>query len=401
MQSKRFHSSLLCGVLIAMPLHAATIRQAFELATALDAPLLAAQQSKADLALHNAQALTPEPLTLAISGKSSLEQRDAPSFGAREYEAELGIPLWQWGQKERLYTQLKASADFDQQQLLHQRWQLAGELREAVWTARLAQHDAQLASSKVAALQKLADDAARRLKSGDIAPLDFNLAQNALLQVRLGEQQAQQSAVDAERQFQALLGDHQLALPDEDEVVSADLSAAHHPQLQQLSAQQALARAQLIQAQSDTRAAPELAVTLTRERGSQTELYQHLGKLAIKIPFGSDGRTQVQIASANSELIAVQTAMQRTQQLVAAQQATSLQAMQHSERALALFEQRQKLAAESWQWQQRSYKAGQIGLAAFLNAQIDYLDSEFATQRARLELGRTRSRYLQVMGVLP
>ncbi|WP_373974640.1 TolC family protein [Chitinibacter sp. SCUT-21] len=399
MRLNRFYTPILCGVFIALPVHAASMKDVFELATQLDAPLYAAQRTKAEMALSNAQALTPEPMSLTLSGTNSLNDNLAPTQDSREYEAELGIPLWQWGQKERLLSQVKQAAQVEQQQLFLERWELAGKVREAVWAARLAQLEQRSAEQKKAALEQIANDLARQLKAGEVAPLDVNLAQQALLQAEQELALSRQLASETVQQFQSLLGADS-ELPQHAEVIPSQLEATH-PQLLALQAQAELARAHLAQAQYDTRETPELAISLTRERGSPDEEYKHLGKLSLRIPFGSDGRTQARVSSANVELLSAQTQAQRLEKQIRMQQFAAQQALTQAQQALKFAEQNGQLAAQAWQWQQRSYRAGQTNLQAFLNAQRDFLDRGFAVQRAELELGRATSHYLQTLGVLP
>lgn len=395
----RLHASMLWCACIVLPVQAGSIKDAFALASAFDQPLQQAQQLKAERAQLNAQSLTPEPLALTISGARPLDQAGTPAEGAREFEAELGIPLWQWGQQQRRLAELKQVAQLDFTELQRQRWLLAGELREAVWAARLAQHEQFAAEQLRNALQTQVDDLARQLKAGEVAPLEFNLAQQALIAAKMQLETSQQQAEHSVLQFQALVGSP-MPLPTEPEQIDERVNSPH-PQQAALLAQAELARAQLAQAQYDTRDTPELALSITRERGSVDEGYSHAGKIALRLPFGTDGRTQARIASANADLISAQTSAQRSAQQLAAQQTAARQAYELAQRSVVLQQSRFELAQQSWEWQQRSYRAGQIGFAAYLAAQRDYLDQQLALKRNELEQGRAASRYLQTLGVLP
>ncbi|QZA82334.1 TolC family protein [Deefgea piscis] len=399
MQSKRFYAPILWCTLIALPAQAATIKEAFALASQIDEPVQTAQQLKAQSALRNAQSMTPEPLSITISGTNSLNDNLSPSQGSREYEAELGIPLWQWGQKDRLLAQLNQVAQVEQGQLQLSRWEFAGALREAVWNARLAKLAQDSAQQKLQALEKISQDLQRQLKAGEVAPLDVNLAHQALLEAQLQLAVSQQQFSESLLQFQALAGD--IPVPDQAETLPLSLDAVVHPQRQALQAQTQLAGAQLAQAQYDIRDTPELALSLTRERGSPDEPYKNLGKISLRIPFGAEGRTQARVTSANAELISAQTQVQRTERQINTQQQAANAARELTRQQLQMAQHSLQLATQAWQWQQRSYQAGQTNLAAFLSAQANFLERGFAVQRAELELGRANSRYLQTFGVLP
>ncbi|WP_288843695.1 TolC family protein [uncultured Deefgea sp.] len=399
MQSKRFYAPILWCTLIALPAHAATIKEAFALASQIDAPVQTAQQRKALSALRHAQSITPEPLSLTLSGSNSLDDNLSPSQGSREYEAELGIPLWQWGQKDRLLAQVNQLTKLEQSQWMLSHWALAGALREAVWSARLAKLAQDSAQQKLLALEKIHHDLQRQLQAGEVAPLDVNLAHQAWLEAQLQVALSAQQLNDSLQQFQALAGD--IPLPDQPETRPLALETMVHPQRQVLQAQTELALAQLAQAQYDTRDTPELALSLTRERGAPDEDYKNRGKISMRIPFGAEGRTQARVTSANSELISAQTQVQRTERQISTQQQMAHHALTLANQQLQMAQQRLQLATQAWQWQQRSYRAGQTSLTAFLTAQSDFLERGFAVQRAELELGRADSRYLQTLGVLP
>lgn len=398
MQSIRCHAPILWCILIALPAQAASIKEAFELASQIDAPVQAAQQVQAQNRLHNAQSLTPEPLSLTISGTNSLNDNLSPSAGAREYEVEVGIPLWQWGQQARLLTQLTQSAKAEQSQFMLSRWELAGALREAVWAARLAQVAQQSAAQQRQALEKIAHDVAQQLKAGEVAPLEVNLANQAVLEAQWQLEQRQQQFNDSVLQFQAIAGD--AALPDQAEIVPTQWDVIH-PLRQAMQEHAELARAQLAQAQYDTQDTPELMLALTRERGVSDERYKHLGKISLRIPFGSDARTQLRVSGANAELMSMQTRLQRTERQVNSQQDAAKQARVLASRQVDITQQNLRLATQAWDWQQRRYQAGQSSLQVYLNAQRDFFDRGLAVQQAELELGRANSRLLQTIGVLP
>lgn len=398
MQLSRHAAAMLWCAVLMTPAYAASIKDAFELASQLDADVQAAQRSKQDSAIRNAQSLTPEPLSLTISGTQSLNDNLSPTQGAREFEAELGIPLWQWGQKDRRLAELQQSALVEQSQLSLSRWALAGELREAVWAARLAELEQERAAQKLKAIEKISADLARQLKAGEVAPLDVNLAQQALIEAQLELERSQTAFAHSQQQFQALAAG--AVLPNEAESIASQYDVVH-PQQQALLAQAEWVQAQLAQARYDTRDTPELSLSVTRERGAPDEEYKNLGKISVRIPFGSEGRTQARISSSNAELITTQVQAKRVAQQLSAQQSSANQARALAARQVQMAEQSRALAQQAWDWQQRSFRAGQTGLAAYLNAQRDWLDRGFAVRRAELELGLANSRYLQTLGVLP
>ena len=285
------------------------------------------------------------------------------------------------------------------QGLVHERWQLAGELREAWWNVRLAQTELDAAELKFKEASRLEIDVARRLKAGNLAPLDLNLARSTLGQAKSERLRTQAALARAQGQFQALA--RGAPLPDQDELPSAEMAPDRHPQLMNLVAKAAAAQARLSQVSGDTRNNPELALTLTRERTSIGEPYQNLAKIAIKIPFGSSSRNQPRITTANAELAEAQIALDTAQRRLAADVAASRAELDQSSEAATLQQERLKLAEQSFAWVEKAFRAGQIDLPARIRAETELADARLQAARARIEAARAVSRYNQTVGILP
>jgi cobalt-zinc-cadmium efflux system outer membrane protein len=157
----------------------------------------------------------------------------------------------------------------------------------------------------------------------------------------------------------------------------------------------------LAQANGDSRDAPELALTLTRERGARSEPYQNLAKLSLKIPFGGQARNGPRMAQANVELSEALAELhagreQLAQDIDSARLAHELGQQQARAQAEAL-----QLAEQRLGWIQRAVRAGQLSAPEQWRAQSELHEARSQAQRAQLEAGRAHSRYLQAIGALP
>jgi cobalt-zinc-cadmium efflux system outer membrane protein len=160
-------------------------------------------------------------------------------------------------------------------------------------------------------------------------------------------------------------------------------------------------QARLAQANGDSRDAPELALTLTRERGARSEPYQNLAKLSLKIPFGGQARNGPRMAQANVELSEALAELhagreQLAQDIDSARLAHELGQQQARAQAEAL-----QLAEQRLGWIQRAVRAGQLSAPEQWRAQSELHEARSQAQRAQLEAGRAHSRYLQAIGALP
>ncbi len=378
------------------PLSAATLRDALDHAWAAQVPAQSARAAQFDAQQAAARAWLPEPPTLTLSGRSDRIDRN---HGLREWEAELGVPLWLRGQRERAGAVVQGEREAGIRGFAHEHWLLAGELREAWWEVRLAQAELDAAELKVAEAGRLEADVARRLKAGAVAPLDLNLARSSAAQAGSERLRAQAALARARGQFQALA--RGAPLPDQDELPAADAATEQHPQLMNLAAKAAAAQARLGQASGDSRNNPELALTLTRERANDGEPYQNLAKVAIKIPFGSSSRNQPRISAANAELIEAQIALDTAQRKLSANVTASRAELDQTSAAATLQQQRLQLAGQSFAWVEKAFQAGQLDLPALIRAETELADARLQAARARIEAARAVSRYNQTVGILP
>ena len=381
---------------LSAPLSAATLKDALEHAWAAQAPAQSARAAQFDAQQAAAHAWLPEPPTLTLSGRSDQIDRNN---GLREWEAEVGVPLWLWGQRERASAVVQGEREAGIRGFAHERWLLAGELREAWWDVRLAQAELDAAELKVTEAGRLEADVARRLKAGALAPLDLNLARSSAAQAGSERLRAQAALARAQGQFQALA--RGAPLPDQDELPGAEIATEQHPQLMNLAAKAAAAQARLGQAGGDTRNNPELALTLTRERANDGEPYQNLAKVAIKIPLGSPARNQPRISAANADLIDAQIALDAAQRKLAANATASRAEIEQTSAAATLQQQRLQLAGQSFAWVEKAFKAGQLDLPALIRAETELADARLQAARARIEAARAVSRYNQTVGILP
>lgn len=379
-----------------MPLSAATFQQALTQAWAAQAPAQAARAEQYAAQESAARAWLPEPPTLTVARRSDEIGNDK---GMLEWEAELGVPLWLWGQRDRARAVAQGEREAALQGFAEARWQLAGELREAWWDARLAESELLAAELKLKEATRLEADVARRVKAGLLAPLDANLARNSLSQAQQERLRAKAAAVRAQQQYRALSSG--AALPDQPETPAAERALEQHPQLQSLTAKTGAAQARLKQASGDTRDNPELAVTLLRERDNSSKPFVSQGKVAIKIPFGSSSRNQPRITAANAELIEAQIARDAARRKLEANLAVSRAELEQSREAEGLQQQALQRAEQNFAWVEKAFQAGQLDLPSMIRAETELADARLQAARTRIEAARAVSRYNQAVGVLP
>uniref|UniRef100_UPI0026231B2E TolC family protein n=1 Tax=uncultured Azohydromonas sp. TaxID=487342 RepID=UPI0026231B2E len=109
-------------------------------------------------------------------GLSALDDRLNRRAGRRELEAEIGVPLWLPGQRGARQSLALAQLQGLEDDTLARRLQLAGELREAWWALALSREDVALQRSRLESARALQADVERRLRAGELARTDANVA---------------------------------------------------------------------------------------------------------------------------------------------------------------------------------------------------------------------------------
>jgi outer membrane protein, heavy metal efflux system len=363
--------------------------------------------------------LMPEPGSLGLGYRA--DKPVGSGQGARETEAELALPLWRPGQRDAVRGAADATALLVERRLQAQRWQLAGELREAWWDARLARSDAALAEQQLQAASALAADVERRVRAGDLARVDLNQSLSAEHAARMALGQAQALQTNSLRHWTTLTGLH--ALPAQPELAEGtagpgadplpplplslpppalqSVQPSSHPALAALQARSALAAATASKARAGRYASPELTLTMTRDRGASLDPYGRSARIALRLPLGSNSGADSDVLQALGERAELEAELaQETQRLAAAQaQAQQDRAQRAEQRHLA--EERLRLADDTLALQQRAFQLGHIDLATRLRAQAERADAQVQAARAGIEQQRAASRLNQTLGLLP
>lgn len=389
-------AALLCA-LAAWPLQAAASDWAALVDAAWSQRQAAAEArlAQGDAARRAAAAALPDAPSLTLAGRGD---RVDPRRGAREWEAELSAPLWWPGQRDGALAVAEAERSLQRATLARERWQLAGDLREAIWALWLAQADADAAAARQRQAGQLAGDIERRVQAGDLAPLDLNQARAAVAAATAEAARSHAAQQAAGQRFAALAAGGRL--PAQPEPPAAG-PAEPHPLLAEMQARGQLALARLAQAGRDRRDPPELALALSRERDGSAQPWQHRARLALRLPLGERGSSLQRQAAAASDDAEARQALVSTQRSLAAEHAAAHAQLDAARRAATALTEQARLAQQSLDWVEQAFRAGQLGAPALLRAAAEQADAQAQASRARLEAGRAVSRLHQTLGSMP
>ncbi len=344
-----------------------------------------------------AEAWFPEPPSVALAHRNDAFNRDQ---GEREWEAELALPLWLPGQKERLQESAKSQTSQYTAELAATRWRLAGEIRNAWWDALSAKNEVDLAVRKVEEAGVLLADVTRRVSAGDLAEVDRNQAAAVEQAAKAQLARAQVEWRRAQGEFLALTG---LRVPTGGaEVPAPELSGFEtHPEWMAARAAVAAAQAQLNEVQKLTRDAPELSLGYQHEREEYGAGYDGSVRVGIRVPFATAGRNAPRITSARAELVEAEATAARVFERITAELETERHALEQARWVESLAQERLRLAQDSKERYAKAFRLGETDLLTRLRTESEFFEAELSLLQARIELGRAISRFNQAMGILP
>ena len=384
-----------------------SLREALDAAWAQSPTQRSQSQRTAELAarMSAASSWAAGPPSVTLGHRTD---RLTGNSGLRELEAEVSVPLWNIKARSATRAQVDADSALLQRQSALLKLKLAGELRELVTQAALAQAEQALATRKLADAGQLAQDVERRLRAGDVARVDALQAQAVVQQATAALAQTQAALSRVQSQWQALTGLATVAdlaadsaPPGSTLTVTAEVMHVDHPAIAAAAAHTQAARSRLQLVEADRRDPMEISVGSTVSQGvfgasSETSL-----RVAVKIPLGGDIRNGARIAAARAELAAAEAEGDAVTRLVNADLTAAradVAAARANEEAL---QARAKLSAEVQALYAKSYRLGESDLPTRLRTDNERFEADLALGRARVETQRALSRLHQSLGRLP
>ncbi len=388
------------AALIASPLHAQTLAQALDQAWAHapQAGEFAARDAEAQAGSELASKLLAAPASVSVS---TLNDRLGSGEGLQEWEVELTLPLWLPGQRGARETQAQSAADEVAARRRALRLQLAGELRDAWWALAAARADATLADQRLATAAALEADVQRRVKAGDLARVDANLAAGERLAARSAQLDAGRALRSAEQAWRQLTGNPPPATLAPEAPAAASAPDDDHPALAAMLAASRTAQARLQVAAATRRDAPELALRYFRERPTYNDEPSHAVGVKLTLPFSSGPRLRQESAGLRAELAQADGELEQARRKLALDAETARLDLDAARRQIELARERHALGADTLALAQKSFALGESGLPALLLARAAAYEADALLAREEIAADAAQSRLNQALGVLP
>jgi outer membrane protein TolC len=391
--------------LAALPLHAQTLAQALDQAwmRAPQASAFAAREAESQARAEVASALLASPASVSLS---TLNDKFGSDQGRQEWELELALPLWLPGQRSAREGEAQSIAAEVAARRRALRLQLAGELRDAWWALASARAAVALAERRTSTAAALESDVQRRVKAGDLARVDGNLAQGERLAAQAEQLEASGALRTAEQVWRHLTGNAPPATlaPEPPATATTETATAtsdDHPALAAALAATRVAQAKLIVADATRRDAPELALRYFRERPTYNDGQANAIGIKLTIPFSSDARTRQESASLQADIAQADGELSQAKLRLALDAERAGLDLDSARRQIGLARERRELGADTLRLAQKSFNLGESGLPALLLARAAAYEAEALLARQQIAADAAQSRLNQALGVLP
>lgn len=395
----RYTPLIFVGLLFTQPVYAASLRAALDQAWEKSPQ---AQTLEAKRAESNAQGVAANSLLAGapavILGHRSDQLNN--NAGVREWEAGMALPIWLPGQRDARQHQAKAGRVSLEANIRALRLRLAGELREAIWQVRQVEAQTQLDEARALTAKKLAEDVAKRVRAGELANTDLNLAQNEWRTAQAAVLQNRNRLLQAQQAYATLTGT--TALPDDSaESAQSKPLSDDHPLMEEARLAIEVAQAQVRVANQSRRDNPELELSTRRARGSLNDPYTSTAAISLRLPLATDARNLPLTSAAQTVLTSTQSEYSRTRLTLEYNRQQADQALQAADQLLDLARQRRGAARENLELIQKSFDLGESDLFTLLRARAAAFEAEQAYNQQEIAQALSRARLNQAQGVLP
>ncbi len=395
---KQAAATTIAVCLLTLPAGAQTLRDAVEGAWRLNPEIksLEARRTVAVAQRGAGESLVPAAPAVMLRHTTDYLSRNV---GRREYEAELGVPLWLLGQGTATVRAADALLARTDAEIVARQLAVAGEVRTALWQVSLAERRAELARQRLKVARQLEADTRRTSAAGETSEADLQLARAEALAVAADVRDEELAVEEARQAFRTLTGMAPPKGAPEPDIGQPPLE--QHPSLlaAQLGVRSAQAQRQLVDL--TTRDNPEVGLMARRERDARGERYDTIMGVSVRIPFSVDAVNAPKRAEAMSEVVRAEADQATLARTVEAEIRQARLALQTAAERLSIARDRAAALRARLSNVERARRGGEISLVELVRAQEAAFEGELARATAEIQVGAARARLNQSLGVLP
>lgn len=332
-------------------------------------------------------------------GLSQRSDRWTDRTGVRETEVSIAAPIWLPGQKSARQALAQTGSDEHEAQIANARLSLAGEVRERLWSVAAAREAFAEAKDHQLHLEEIAGEVMRRVNGGDLAGTDGMLARQEVFAAKAAAAAAQGKMQEALTRYRMLTGQSEIPMPQAEPIGKA--LQASHPRV--LATRTALQRSQAsLHAVNNTRSdPPTIGLSMRREQDRPANPSSRSVGLTVQIPIGTAARNRPLETAARTQIATASAEAAQAEATVGAVVELARQQLVIAEQALEAASSRAVLTREHTELIQKTFRAGERGLAELLRSQALSHEAEMDERQQRVAVGLAHARLNQALGIMP
>jgi len=325
----------------------------------------------------------------------------ADANGYREIEGQLGLPLWNWGQRSAGQAVAKQALNTTQQLSSAIKLDVTGLVRNTLWNMELENIRHDQAESILDISEKLLGKIKRRVELGDLPRSDLLLAQSDQLEKRSLLVQAEAEMMHARKNYISLTQMTDIPADYEEPLSLLKEVPESHPQLIAINAIIQRKKAELDWEKSAGSGQTNLFLGGKSERENRHEGNVESMSFGISIPFGGSAQLAPKIAAANLKLTKALTQRAYLFRQLEREHHEAKHALEVTRAELKIANELNQIAKSHLKMTQLSFSAGEINLMDLLKIQARSFNAIRHAKEHKVMLQKNIALYNQAVGVLP
>ncbi len=378
---------------------ALTLHDVTEKAFARNPMQASLQAKKFGVDARNVMAKSLLPYAPAVSMQHQTDGI-ASARGERDWQAEVELPVWLPSQRGARQGVADASNEDLQKNRENTRLESAGKVRDALWDIAMNTQLYEVAAKKLEATKKLEEDVKKRYQAGELAKVDWMLAEQETLAAERVLVRAEAEMMHARHRYIVLTGLSDM--PAQYEEKRSDIEDYDQSPLW-IAAESRVSVTERVRelVRVERRENPQVLINARTMRGPFDNAYNDSVGVRVRIPLDSQVRSAPLQASAEE---AVGSAM-TDRDSIRFNLETALHEAEHnlsvSQEELRIATKQHEIAQESLRLARKAFQLGEIDLVNLVRVQTQTFEAERAYQIRQIQLKWDIARYNQAVGVLP
>ena len=322
--------------------------------------------------------------------------------GSRDATAKLEFTVWNWGQRSAAQNVAEQAQTSAAKQSAAVRLEVAGLVREVLWTMALADNRLQQAQITMDISKKLLEKVERRVELGDLPRADLLLVQSEHLQNQTLLTQAEAELMHSRKSYANLTQTTRIPANYQESLSPLETVQPNHPMLEAINAVIARKQADIEWSKhTDTINQPKVSIGSTNTWDQRGSGDIHSANVGVVIPFGHSTYDAPEIAAAHLEMNKALAQREHLQRLLEKNLHEAEHGLEVTRAELTIAKQLKDIAEQHLKMMQISFEAGEINLLDLLKIQSRSLEAMRNAKLQEIALQRNIALYNQAVGVMP